>query len=207
MLSLTVVMGTTILTSENFDNVIRDNTMFVKFFSPNCAHCRKLAPVWDKVASAAASSHHFLVGQVDCASESDLCNRFSIKGVPTLIFFKEGKMYKYGGNREYNDLMKFGNGDYKDAEMADLPEGPSQDFISHASYTLMRFLKDMHAIIRFNQWAVVVIFVVSVTCGALITFMMMMLLLRTDAQPCVSCEDKPTAEAEPEKTPGEKKDD
>jgi thiol-disulfide isomerase/thioredoxin len=41
------------LTETDFDEMIKDHPTFVKFYSPSCPHCMKLAPVWEKVAQVA----------------------------------------------------------------------------------------------------------------------------------------------------------
>ena len=36
-----------ILTDENFEENVSRGKWLVKFYAPWCAHCQKLAPVWD----------------------------------------------------------------------------------------------------------------------------------------------------------------
>ena len=204
-----VVASSVDLTIADFDASIKDSAVFVKFFSPNCGHCRKLAPIWEKVAAnSQAGSESFRVGNVDCTSQSDLCNRFNVRGVPTLIFFKDGKMFKYNGNREYNDLMKFGLGDYKQAESYDITSGMAGGLITQASYTFMRFLKDMHAIMRFNQWAVLIIFILGFLSGGVVGFMLTLLLSKQSKSPVARRGVQPGLEVDvdhQEKTHSEKK--
>lgn len=41
------------LTETDFDEMIKGLPTFVKFYSPSCPHCMKLAPVWDRVGQVA----------------------------------------------------------------------------------------------------------------------------------------------------------
>jgi thiol-disulfide isomerase/thioredoxin len=41
------------LTEGDFDEFLKGHAVFVKFYSPSCPHCVKLAPVWEKVAKIA----------------------------------------------------------------------------------------------------------------------------------------------------------
>ena len=163
------------LTDQNFDSVVQENPTFVKFCSPNCHHCQRAAPVWEKLADAAPSyPQSFVVGDVDCTSETSLCDRFGIRGVPTLIYFREGRMYKYAGNREYNDLLKFGAGDYTLAqESSDIPSAAGGGLVNTAKYSMVKFLKDLHAILRFNQWVALFILSIGFIAGILVSFLFM----------------------------------
>ncbi|CAO3567157.1 unnamed protein product [Mortierella alpina] len=38
------------LTGNDFKSTIEQGTTFVKFYSPHCGHCQKLAPAWEQVA-------------------------------------------------------------------------------------------------------------------------------------------------------------
>jgi protein disulfide-isomerase-like protein len=205
---ITFIRASVDLTISNFDATIQDSSVFVKFFSPKCGHCKKLAPIWEKVAAnSQTGSDSFHVANVDCSTQSDLCNRFDIRGVPSLIFFKDGKMYKYSGNREYNDLMKFGFGDYKQAESFDISNGMTGSFVSQVSYTFMRFLKDVHAILRFNQWVVFIIFILGFLSGGVVGFMISLLITKSPQRivhPVTIAENEETIQ---EKSQSEKKSD
>lgn len=171
------------LTHEDFDEIVKEHPVFIKFYSPTCPHCQKLVPIWEKVGSMAPTyPQYFMVGDVDCSVESSLCDRFGVRGVPTLIYFNEGRMYKFLGSREYNDIMKFGAGDYKQsAESHEIPVRGG--LIESTRYTLVKFIKDLHAILRFNYWAAVIIFIFGFMSGSLVTFAISILATRNEFVP------------------------
>ncbi len=64
--------------------------VLVDFFSPTCGPCRMLAPVIDTIAHKYGD--RLLVFKLDTTSQQRSAARFQIKGVPTLLFFKDGKV-------------------------------------------------------------------------------------------------------------------
>lgn len=75
-----------------FDAVIAKSTLpvLVDFYAPWCGPCKALAPVLDKQADEFTGKIEFLKVNVDEAA--DLSRKFNIQGVPTLLFFKDGKI-------------------------------------------------------------------------------------------------------------------
>ena len=65
------------LTEDNFERLIFQKqaaqgtlghtAAFIKFYTPWCAHCKKMAPAWKAVEDAHEGSRRLLVGNVDCA--------------------------------------------------------------------------------------------------------------------------------------------
>lgn len=200
------------LTADNFDSVIHGQPIFVKFFSPHCGHCKRIAPVWDKLAGAApAYPQSFSVGEVDCTAEKKLCDRFGIRGVPSLIYFRDDKLYKYAGDREFNNLLKFGAGDYKLAqETSDIPPDGGEGVVEAAKYNVIKFVKDLHAVLRFNLWVALAILLVGFIFGVLVTFLFVVVTMKVDRHDAKFSEtlEVPTEpEGNSPKPSGSKKDD
>ncbi|CAI7810484.1 unnamed protein product [Closterium sp. NIES-54] len=62
------------LTPTNFyDHVGGDSVTFVKFYAPWCGHCQRLAPDWEKVATAFKDSDAIRIAKVDCQAHAELC--------------------------------------------------------------------------------------------------------------------------------------
>lgn len=102
------VSGLVELTDETFDNYVALGHHFVKFYAPWCGYCKKLAPTWEKLADSLHFSTNVRVSQIDCTEHKDVCQRFEVKGYPTLLWIVDGqKVEKYSGDRSIEDLKAY----------------------------------------------------------------------------------------------------
>lgn len=102
----------TYLTSQNYDEVTKSKTVFVKFFAPWCAYCKRMEKDWDKLWHLWKDSDVGLVAQVDCTDTSKLggktlCNRMGIRSFPTLKYGDPNDLEEYDGERTLEDLSAF----------------------------------------------------------------------------------------------------
>jgi thioredoxin 1 len=76
---------------ETFENDVlkSDRPVLVDFWAVWCAPCRALAPTVEAVAEKYANNARVLKLNVD--DNPSVSQRFGIKGIPTLILFKNGK--------------------------------------------------------------------------------------------------------------------
>lgn len=111
------------LTSDNFDEVTKGKIIFIKFYSPSCPHCKSMAGAWNKLANYYQELHNqtnnkinynILIGSIDCTDSpkgKDLCGRFEIVGLPTLLYGDAsfGGIYleEYSGDKSFDDLKSF----------------------------------------------------------------------------------------------------
>lgn len=74
-----------------FDRVTGNSSLpvMVDFFSPSCGPCRMLSPVIDSLAAAYAGK--VVIAKYDTSRWQMSASRFQIKGVPTMIFFRQGR--------------------------------------------------------------------------------------------------------------------
>ena len=80
------------LTDAQFQQRVEQSSLavLVDFYSPTCGPCRMIAPVIATLAEAYAG--RLLVFKIDTSSQQMSASRFQIRGVPTLLFFKNGIM-------------------------------------------------------------------------------------------------------------------
>lgn len=70
--------------------VVQSETpVLVDFFAPWCGPCRALAPVLEDLAKVYAG--RVKIVKVDVDESPELASRFGIRGVPTLMGFRDGK--------------------------------------------------------------------------------------------------------------------
>jgi len=82
------VRETTDGTFEN-DVLKSDRPVLVDFWAEWCAPCRMLAPTVEAVAEKYSTTAHVVKLNVD--HNPSVSQRYGIKGIPTLILFKNGK--------------------------------------------------------------------------------------------------------------------
>lgn len=83
--------------------------LVVDFWAPWCGPCRMMAPHFEEVSRRLSTRARF--AKVNSDNEPALSSRFGIRGIPTLIVFKNGKeVARQSGAMETNSLMRWVQG-------------------------------------------------------------------------------------------------
>ncbi len=183
------------LTDSTFEHQTQASTgqttgkWFVKFYAPWCGHCKSLAPTWEDLSDRLQESdvHDVIIAKVDCTQEKEVCNRFNIKGFPSLKYFANRKMFAYKGARDIDALYDFVTEGYKSALQDTIPPVPSfyektmkqlrKKFNKFAkdSEHLQYLLTDFEHILSFRKNAAAVLLVMGAIVGFWIGFIVSLL--------------------------------
>jgi len=85
--------------SNNFDEIIYDEAepSLVMFSRESCNICQTVLPVLEELQSKYTGKYNFYY--VDAEKQTNLSQRFTIRGVPQILFFNEGEFLgKLTGN-------------------------------------------------------------------------------------------------------------
>ncbi|MDR3326651.1 MAG: thioredoxin [Prevotellaceae bacterium] len=79
------------VTDTSFDGILSANAVCVIDFSATwCGPCKKIAPIVEELAKN-YEGRAFL-GKVDVDEAPEITERFGIRNVPTILFFKNGEI-------------------------------------------------------------------------------------------------------------------
>jgi len=77
------------LTEDTFDQGISNGLTLVDFWAEWCAPCKALSPAIEQLAEEFPGK--LTVAKVDIDSNPNIPGKFGIRGIPTVILFKDGK--------------------------------------------------------------------------------------------------------------------
>jgi thioredoxin 1 len=77
------------LNEGDFDQGVSKGLTLVDFWAAWCAPCLALAPTMDDLADQYGAK--LKVAKVDIDANPNIPSRFGIRGIPTVILFKDGK--------------------------------------------------------------------------------------------------------------------
>ena len=92
------------ITNENFEELRNGNLpLVVDLWATWCGPCRMIAPIVSKLAEEFDGK--VVVGKCDVEENDDIAAEFRVRNIPTLLFFKGGKlMGKHVGAITEGDL-------------------------------------------------------------------------------------------------------
>jgi len=80
------------LDGATFDQALRDSKVpiLADFWATWCGPCRMITPVLEEIAEEQGEAVRIV--KVDVDNNPELSNRFGIRNIPTLLFFKGGEL-------------------------------------------------------------------------------------------------------------------
>lgn len=80
------------VTSQNFNEIVErsEKTVILDFWATWCGPCKMIAPIIEEIAN---ERDDITVGKVNVDEEPELCIKFGIVSIPTIIVFKNGEIY------------------------------------------------------------------------------------------------------------------
>ncbi len=82
------------LTKDNFEQEVIKGSLpvLVDFWAPWCGPCKMVGPIVETLA--AENEGKLAVAKVNVDENKDLAVQYGIRGIPTLVFFKDGAEVK-----------------------------------------------------------------------------------------------------------------
>lgn len=79
------------ITDANFEELVNSGKpMVLDFWAEWCGPCRTVAPIIDELATEYEG--RVTIGKMDVDSNNDVVGQFGIRNIPTILFFKDGKL-------------------------------------------------------------------------------------------------------------------
>ena len=82
------------LNKDTFKEVISNskNPVIVDFYADWCQPCKRITPLLEEIADE--NKDKLSVYKVNTDEDPDLAIEFSVTGIPNIVSFKDGKLYK-----------------------------------------------------------------------------------------------------------------
>ena len=80
------------LTNDNFQSEVLDSdkVSMVDFWAEWCGPCKMIGPIIDELAKEYEGKA--TIGKVNVDNERDIANQYSVSGIPTILYIKNGQV-------------------------------------------------------------------------------------------------------------------
>jgi thioredoxin 1 len=93
------------LTDANFSAQVKNGLVLVDFWAAWCMPCRMMAPILNEMAEELGSDAH--VAKIDIDANRASAAKYSVRSIPTLILFRNGKeINRFVGVKTKDFLVK-----------------------------------------------------------------------------------------------------
>lgn len=94
---------------SSFNTIINSETpVLVDFFADWCGPCKMLAPILKQVKEELGDDIKII--KIDVDKNQPLANHYQVRGVPTMLLFKNGKqVWRQSGVLQKNDIINIIN--------------------------------------------------------------------------------------------------
>lgn len=79
-----------IITTNEFDDAVKEGVVLVDFYADWCGPCKMLSPVLDELAEDVREKATVVKVNVD--TESALAQKYQVSSIPSLKLFKDGEI-------------------------------------------------------------------------------------------------------------------
>ena len=94
-----------ILNDQNFATKIKSGTVLVDFWATWCMPCKLMVPVLNELAEE--TNGRVTIAKLDVDQAKATASRFSVRSIPTMILFKNGKeIHRFVGVKSKDYLLK-----------------------------------------------------------------------------------------------------
>jgi len=91
---------------SSFSEILNSHpTVLIDFFATWCGPCKTLGPILEQVKDEIGEAVKII--KIDVDKNQPLAAKYQVRGVPTMILYKEGKqVWRQSGVVQKNDLIK-----------------------------------------------------------------------------------------------------